>query len=50
MGLERNNLAAVVEDFARTYRSGVIEHLADRLDPNVTWQGVEPGAMRHNRD
>jgi hypothetical protein len=49
MGLERNNLAAVVEDFARTYQTGDIEHLADRLDPEVTWQGVQPGAMCHNR-
>jgi SnoaL-like domain len=50
MGLERNNLAAVVEDFARTYQTGEIEHLAERLDPEVTWEGIEPGAMCHNRD
>jgi hypothetical protein len=36
MGLERNNLAAVVEDFAQNYQSGDVEYLADRLDPDVT--------------
>jgi SnoaL-like domain len=50
MGLERNNLAVVVEDFAQNYQTGDVEHLADRLDPDVTWQGVEPGMMCHNRD
>jgi hypothetical protein len=50
MGLERNNLAGVVEDFARNYQTGDVEHLADRLDPDVTWQGIDPGMMCHNRD
>jgi hypothetical protein len=41
MALERDKPAAVVEDFAVTYRTGAVDHLQDRLAPDVTWQGVE---------
>jgi hypothetical protein len=50
MALERNKLAAVVEDFAVTYRTGAVDHLQDRLAPDVTWQGVDPDLICRNRD
>jgi hypothetical protein len=50
MALERNKLAAVVEDFAVTYRTGAVDHLQDRLAPDVIWHGVDPDLTCHNRD
>lgn len=43
MALERNKLAAVVEDFAVTYRTGAVDHLQDRPAPRRDLAGRRSG-------
>jgi ketosteroid isomerase-like protein len=48
--MARNNMEIVLRVLADTVRTQDIQHLAELLDQDVTWEGVLPGQRCNGRD